>query len=112
VVQPFYIKFADIEQSVGYNISSFEHLLTENYSFYYEDLYWVYFFTTNRGKDTIMDVLMLTKNQASTIANWRCQFLDVDSYRTKDRQKTSKKHPDAFIFNCNKQRFKNADDPE
>ena len=112
VVQPFYTKFANMEQGLAKNTASFENLLSDNYSSYYDNSLRVYFFTINRGNDTIMDVLMLTKTQASLVKNWQCQFLNIDSYKTKHRHRTSKRHPAAFIFNCNKKRFKTADDPE
>jgi len=112
VVQPFYIKFPNMEQGIKKEISVFENLLSENYSMHYDNSLRVYYFTINRSNDTIMDVLMLTKKQASLINNWKCEFLDIDSYKTKHRHKSSKEYPDTFIFNCSKKRFKNADDPD
>lgn len=112
VVQPFYIKFPDMEQGIKNEVSVLETLLSEKYSTYYDNSLRVYYFTINRSKDTIIDVLMLTKKQADLISNWQCEFLDVDQYKTKHRHKSSKEYPDTFVFNCSKKRFKDVNDPD
>ena len=101
-----------MEQDIKKEISTFENLLEENYSTHYDNSLRVYYFTVNRSNDTIIDVLMLTKKQTGLINNWQCEFLDIDQYKTKHRHKSSEKHPDTFVFNCSKKRFKNTSDPD
>ena len=72
----------------------------------------MYSFTENRAKDTVMIAIMLTQKQTELIPNWKCQELDVDTYKPKHTHSFSKNFPQFFIFNCNKKRFKNIDDPD
>lgn len=108
VVKPFYV---EVEKKEDY-ILQFEKLIKANYSDYYDRFYRTYWFSKDRGSDTLIIVEMLSSKQLSSVPNWQCEQQDVDIYNQLNKKRKSSRHPPYFIYNCTKSRFKILGDPD
>jgi hypothetical protein len=108
VVKPFYV---EVDKKEDY-ILQFEKLIKTNYSDYYDRFYRTYWFSKDRGSDTLIIVEMLSAKQLSSVPNWQCEQQDVDIYNQLHKNRKSSKYPTYFIYNCTKARFKVLGDPD
>lgn len=108
IVKPFYV---EAENKEVY-ITQFENLIKANYSDYYDRFYRTYWFSKDRGSDTLIIVEMLSAKQLSSVPNWQCEQQDVDIYNQLHKNRKSNKYPPYFIYNCTKARFKVLGDPD
>jgi hypothetical protein len=96
----------EIENANGF-VYSFEKSLQEKYSNYYKDFYRVYIFLSNSATEPILQVVMLSSNQAGLIPDWQCKEKDFDVYKTGERYPFlfDKKHPQFLVYDCLKKEF-------
>jgi hypothetical protein len=108
VVKPFYVEVG----KKGDYINQFEKLIKANYPNYYDRFYRTYWFSKDRGADTLIMVEMLSAKQLSSVPNWQCEEQEVDTYNRLHKNQRNKKYPPSFIYNCTKGRFKILGDPD
>lgn len=108
VVKPFVV---DVEKKDAL-ITQFENLLKTNYSSYYNKFYRTYWFIKNSASDTLIEVVMLSHKQISSIPNWQCEEQDVDTYKRNRKGLFDAAHPQFISYNCSKGRFKILGDPD
>ncbi|MBK7883706.1 MAG: hypothetical protein IPJ81_07820 [Chitinophagaceae bacterium] len=108
VVKPFVI---EVEKKEDY-ITWFENIIKTDYSNYYNKFYRTYWFIKDNAQDTILQVVMLSPKQLKFIPDWQCEEQDVDTYKRNRKNLFSIKHPQFLTFNCSKNRFKKAGDPD
>lgn len=108
VVKPFYV---EVQNKDGY-ILQFEKLIKANYSNHYDRFYRTYWFSKDRGFDTVIIVEMLSAKQLGSVPNWQCEQQDVDIYNQLNRNRNSGNYPGYFIYNCTKARLKVLGDPD
>jgi len=108
VVKPFYV---EVEKKADY-ILQFEKLIKANYSDYYDRFYRTYWFSKDRGSDTLIIVEMLSAKQLSSVPNWQCEQQEVDIYNQLRKNRKKDKPPLSLDYNCTKARFKVLGDPD
>lgn len=107
VVKPFVV---EVEKVLL--ITQFENLIVNDYAGYYNRFYRTYWFIKNSASDTLLEVVMLSPKQISSIPNWQCEEQDVDTYKRNRKNLFNAEHPQFITYNCSKGRFKILGDPD